>query len=164
MAGTLELPRRSGSRHGRVVSRGRPKDDGGAMIEFILLAVVVAVPLAYLLLAVFDIQRSAYGASAATREAARVFVRAPSTVVAEQRARDAAAVSLADHGIELEDGDLVISCSASPCLTPGASVQVSFRTRVELPLIPVFGDQSLASIPIESSHTQLVDTYSELRP
>ena len=134
------------------------------MIEFTILAVVLVVPLVYLLLAVFDVQRSAYGASSATREAARVFVRAPSGAVAEERARQAAAVALADHGVELTDGELTISCSASPCLTPGASVKISFRTAVQLPLIPVFGSQSLARIPVASSHTQLVDTYSELRP
>jgi hypothetical protein len=134
------------------------------MIEFIVLAVTLAVPLVYLLLAVFDVQRSAYGASSATREAARVFVRAPSTAVAEERARDAAAIALADHGVDLSDGELSISCSASPCLTPGASVQISFRTTVDLPLIPAFGSQSLAGIPVVTSHTEIVDTYSELRP
>ena len=68
----------------------RSDDEGAAMVEFIVLAVTLAVPLCYLVLAVFDIQRAAFGASAATREAARVFVRAPSTVVGEQRAQAAA--------------------------------------------------------------------------
>jgi hypothetical protein len=134
------------------------------MIEFILLAVVIAVPLAYLLLAVFDVQRNAYGASSATREAARVFVRAPSTAVGEQRALAAAEISLADHGVSMSDGELVISCSTSPCLTPGASVRFTYRSRVDLPLIPVFGDQSMASIPITASHTQVVDVYTQTRP
>lgn len=143
----------------------RESDEAGAaMIEFIVLAVVIAVPLAYLLLAVFDVQRSAYGASSATREAARVFVRAPSTAIGEQRAQAAAEISLADHGESLVNGELTISCSATPCLTPGASVQFTYRTSVDLPLIPVFGDRSMASIPIAATHTQMVDVYSETRP
>jgi hypothetical protein len=133
------------------------------MIEFVVLAIVLVVPLAYLLLAVFDVQRSAYGASSATREAARVFVRAPSTAEAEQRARDAAAVALADHGLTLSDGEFSISCSASPCLTPGASVRVSFQAQVELPMVPAFADQG-SSIPVSATHTQVVDVYSEVRP
>ena len=139
-------------------------DDGAAMIEFVLLAVMLAVPLSYLLIAVFDVQRNAFGASAATEEAARVFVRAPSTAEAERRANAAAAVALADQGLDTSDGELAISCSASPCLTPGASVRITFRTRVVLPLIPVFGGAGPVSIPIEATHTQVVDTYSELRP
>lgn len=146
------------------MNRAPSSDGGAAMIEFVVLAVVLAVPLAYLLLAVFDVQRAAYGASSATREAARVFVRAPSIAIGEDRARAAAAVALADHGVALSDGELAISCSASPCLTPGASISFTYQTRVTLPLIPVFGDRAVASIPVRATHTQVVDVYSELRP
>lgn len=146
------------------MNRASARDDGAAMIEFVFLAVLLAVPLAYLLLAVFDVQRSAYGASSATREAARVFVRADSTAEAESQARSAASIALSDHGLALSDGELTISCSASPCLTPGATVEISFNAHVVLPLIPVFGDRGVASIPIESSHVQVIDEFSELRP
>ena len=139
-------------------------DEGAAMVEFIVLAVTLAVPLCYLILAVFDVQRAAFGASAATREAARVFVRAPSTAEGEQRAQAAAGITLADHGLELEPGDLTISCSTSPCLTPGATVRFSYRTTVKLPFLPGLASADLASIPITASHTQTVDEYSEVRP
>lgn len=142
----------------------RSDDEGAAMVEFIVLAVTLAVPLCYLVLAVFDIQRAAFGASAATREAARVFVRAPSTVVGEQRAQAAASITLADHEVELLPEDLSISCSASPCLTPGATVQFTYRTTVELPFLPVIGSKELASIPVTATHTQVVDEYTEVRP
>lgn len=142
----------------------RRTDDGAAMVEFLVLAVTLAVPLCYLLLAVFDVQRVAYGANASTREAARVFVRAPSTAEAENRAAAAAQITLGDHGIEPGDGVMAISCSASPCLTPGATVQVTFRTQVSLPFLPSFADHGLASIPVSATHTQVVDRYSEVRP
>ncbi len=139
-------------------------DEGNAMIEFVVLAVTLAVPLCYLVLAVFDVQRAAFGASAATREAARVFIQAPSTAEAEQRANAAAAITLADHGVELGPDDLTISCSATPCLTPGATVKFSYRTSVRLPFLPAFASTPIASIPITASHTQTVDEYSEVRP
>jgi Flp pilus assembly protein TadG len=142
----------------------RSSDDGAAMIEFVILAVALAVPLSYLLLAVFDVQRAAYGATSATREAARVFVRAPSTTEAEVRARAAAGVSLADHGVLLSDGDLEVSCSASPCLTPGARVSFTYRVQVPLPLVPVIGDRALVSVPVTATHTQTVDAYAPVRP
>lgn len=134
------------------------------MVEFVVLAVTLAVPLCYLVLAVFDIQRAAFGASAATREAARVFVLAPSTAEGEQRARAAAAITLADHGLPLESDALSISCSATPCLTPGATVLFRYRTTVTLPFLPDLARTDLASVPITASHTQTVDQYSEVRP
>ncbi len=139
-------------------------DEGAAMVEFIVLAVTLAIPLCYLILAVFDVQRAAFGASAATREAARVFVRAPSTAEGEQRARAAAGITLADHGLALEPGDLTISCSSTPCLTPGATVRFTYRATVKLPFIAAFASADLATIPITASHTQTVDEYSEVRP
>ena len=139
-------------------------DDGAAMVEFVVLAVTLAVPLCYLVLAVFDVQRAAFGASAATREAARVFVRAPSTLEGERRAEAAASITLADNGLALEPGDLTISCSTTPCLTPGATVRFSYRTTVNLPFLPEFASHELASVPITASHTQTVDQHSEVRP
>jgi Flp pilus assembly protein TadG len=145
--------------------RGRVRtDEGAAMVEFVVLAVTLVVPLCYLLLAVFDVQRAAYGSGAATREAARVFVRAPSTAVGEQRAHAAAALTMHSHGIEMSDGDLVISCSATPCLTPGATVEFTYRTRVHLPWLPSIGGLDVASIPVSASHAQVVDEYTEVRP
>ena len=140
------------------------EDGGAALVEFVILAVTLTVPLCYLLLAVFDVQRSAYGATSATREAARVFVTAPSTSQGEVRARAAAALTLADHGIELDPSDLSISCSETPCLTPGATVQVSYRTRVTLPYLPSFVGHEIASVPVSATHQQVVDEYSEVRP
>jgi hypothetical protein len=134
------------------------------MIEFVVLAVVIVVPLAYLLMTVFDIQRTAYGATAATREAARVFVRADSTAEAEQQARAAAMVALRDHGVTFDPANLTISCSASPCLTPGATVRIGYRSPVRLPLVPAWGDESLAVVPVSASHTQVVDLHTGIRP
>lgn len=142
----------------------RKGDEGAAMVEFIVLAVTLVVPLCYMVLAVFDVQRAAFGASAATREATRVFLRAPSTAEGEQRAAAAAAITLADHGIVLDPVDLAVSCSASPCLTPGATVRFTYRTRVQLPFIGTMIGEEFASIPITAAHSEVVDEYSEIRP
>lgn len=139
-------------------------DQGAAMVEFSVLAVALAIPLCFLVLAVFDVQRTAFGASAATREAARVFIRAASTADAERQATTAAAITLADHGIALQPGELTFSCSATPCLTPGETVRVTYRTTVDLSFLPDFAATDLASFPISASHTQTVDEYSEVRP
>lgn len=142
----------------------KSRDDGAAMVEFVLLAVVLVVPLCYIVLAVFELQNAAFGANAATREAARVFVRAPSTATGQHQAQAAAELTLNDHGIELDPSSLTLSCSATPCLTPGATVKVAYRTTVPLPFIPVIGSREMVTIPITAAHTQVVDEYSEIRP
>lgn len=140
-------------------------DSGNALVEFVLLVVLLVVPLTYLLLAVFEVQRASYAASSAAREGGRLFVTAPTTADGELRARQAAAVTLADHGLGLQSDELTVSCSADPCLTPGATVRVQFHTQVALPLVPGFiADLVPVTVSVQAEHTQTVDKYVPLRP
>ena len=75
-------------------------------------------PLAYLLLTVFRVQGAAYAVSSATREAGRVYVTSAASPMPE-RADEAAWIVMADSGA-LSMTAVEISCSACPCLTPGA--------------------------------------------
>ena len=59
----------------RVRSSG---EDGNAILEFVMVAVVLMVPLVYVLLTVFQLQRAAFAVSAAAREAGRAYVTAES--------------------------------------------------------------------------------------
>ena len=144
----------------------RARDESGAaMVEFVSLVVIMVIPLAYLLLTVFEVQRASFAASSAVREAARLFVTAPSSGDGEVRARQALALTLADHGMAAEPDSLTISCAADPCLTPAASVRVEFRTRVMLPLVPGFvADLVPVSVNVQAAHTQIVDRYAPIRP
>ncbi|MDQ3156771.1 MAG: hypothetical protein M3Q98_08605, partial [Actinomycetota bacterium] len=75
-----------------------PRDeDGTAVIEFIWLALLLLIPVVYILIAVFDVQRAAYGVSAASRSAARAFILAPDVPTAFERADRAASVALSDQ-------------------------------------------------------------------
>ena len=134
-------------------------DSGNAMVEFTFLAVLLFVPLVYVVVAVFDVQRASYGASAAVREAGRAYVGATSTAEAEQRAEAAARIALADQGLELAPGELRIACSADPCLTPGAVVTVTLDTEVALPWVPVLGGRPTAGIAVTARHDAVVDAF-----
>ena len=52
-------------------------DAGSAIVEFCYLAVLLMIPLAYGMLAVFRLQAASYAVAAASREAGRAFVAAP---------------------------------------------------------------------------------------
>lgn len=126
----------------RAISR-RPDETGTAIVEVTWLTLLLLVPLVYLLLSVFELQRAAFGVDAATRAAGRAYVLAPNEAAAEARAVRAAAVALADQGVDIGTDALSISCSPTPqaCLQPGSVVTVTLQTQVRLPLVPdVFGD------------------------
>jgi Flp pilus assembly protein TadG len=139
--------------------RSRP-DRGSAIVEFCFLALLLMVPLVYVVLAVFRVQAEAYGITAAAREAGRAFVTTDESVLAMDRARVAASVAAADHGVELPPDALTISCSAQPCLTAGGRVYIAIDASVPLPFLPpVLGDRAAASIAVRARHTEVVDTY-----
>ena len=135
-------------------------DEGSSIVEFCFLAVLLMVPLVYVVLAVFRVQAGAYGITAAAREAGRAFVTTDDPALAVERAHAAASVAAADHGLELPQSALTIACSARPCLTPGARVSIAIDTTVPLPLLPpVLGGRAAASIAVHARHTEVVDTF-----
>jgi Flp pilus assembly protein TadG len=146
--------------------RGRlAGDEGNAIVEFVYLAILLMVPLTYLLLTVFRVQAAAYATSSASREAGRVFVTSGSTQDADARATTAVSIVLADSGLELEPGQLHIRCSARPCLTPGARVDVVIGVDVDLPFLPRFLDGALpGTIHVQGRHLEVVDRFRPVTP
>ncbi|RJK96369.1 pilus assembly protein [Vallicoccus soli] len=136
----------------------RRDDTGSAIVEFCFLGVLLMVPLAYVVLAVFHVQAAAYGAAAATRESGRAYTTTPAGGDAEGRAWAAAGVALADHGVDLADQDYALTCSADPCSSPGGTVRTTIAVDVPLPLLPRFlGDA--ATFRVEATHVQPVDRF-----
>ncbi len=142
-----------------------PRDDeGNAMVEFVFLAVLLMVPLVYVLLTVFRVQGAAYAVSSAAREAGRVFTTTESSDGASDRAFAAAAMVMRDSGLALSPRELHIRCAADPCLTPGATVDVSIAYRVALPLVPrVFHGSAPATVRVTSDHLEVVDRFRASR-
>lgn len=143
----------------------RGDDSGSAIVEFLGLAVLLLLPLVYVLLTVFSVQRAAYAVSSASREAARVYVAAESSADGEARAAAAVDIVLRDSGLTPGVGAMEVSCSERPCLTPGATVTVVLRHEVTLPLAPPFLDaDGPATVPVTGEHVELVDRYQQARP
>ena len=149
----------------RVSVRPSTSECGAAVVEFCFLALLLMVPVVYVVLAVFRVQAGSYGITAAAREAGRAFVTADDPELAERRARAAAAIAAADQGLTLAPGALTISCSARPCLTPDSRVVVEIDSAVSLPFLPaVFADRALASIALHARHIEVVDLYRTVSP
>ena len=130
------------------------KEDGTAPIEFVWQTILLLVPFVYILIAVFDTQRAAYGVSTASRAAARAFIQSPDVATGERRARIAAAIALDDQS--LPDAGVQITCLPTPadCLQPGSSVRVRISTTQRLPLTPSALGSQIGGIVVDSVHTE----------
>ena len=162
----MTLPRAGAARlWRRPASFLRSDDSGSAIVEFLGLALLLLLPLVYVLITVFSVQRAAYADSSASREAARVYVAAESAADGEARAAAAVDIVLRDSGLTPGAGAMEVSCSARPCLTPGATVTVVLSHEVTLPLAPPFLDaDGPATVPVTGEHMELVDRYRQARP
>jgi hypothetical protein len=144
----------------------RPRDESGtALVEAVWLCVLLLVPLLYVMVAVFDVQRASYGVSGAARAAARAYSLAPDEASAPGRARAAAAVALGDQGLEVADVQLSVRCRPVPdnCLSPGSLISVDLRDQVRLPLAPNALGGGAPSFRVEASHTVAYGTFREDR-
>lgn len=140
--------------------RSRLSDEGGsAVIEFSWLAILLLVPLVYLVLCLARLQAGSYAVTQAARESARAFVTAHDDAAAHARSRAAANLALVDQGFEAQ-GEVTVSCTASPCLSPGAVVTTRAAVAVPLPLAPaVLGGVIPLEIPVSATQVVPVPEY-----
>ncbi len=135
-------------------------DGGNAIIEFVYLAVLLMLPLVYVLLTVFRVQAASYAVSSAAREAGRVYATAETLDEAGPRAFAAASLVMSDSDLPLRADQMEITCSSRPCLVPGSQVNVVLTYQVALPLVPrFFSDRAPASVRVTSRHLEVVDRY-----
>jgi Flp pilus assembly protein TadG len=131
-------------------------DDGNAVVEFTLLAVLLMVPLVSVLLGVFEVQRAAFGVTEAARQAGRAYATADSPEQGRARATAAASLAMRDQGLEC-DGCL---SGLTGALAPDAQVTATVEHVVRLPLLgSVLGDGRRGGIPVEATHIEVVDRF-----
>ena len=142
----------------------RGDDSGSAIVEFVFVAVLVMVPLVYLIVAVAAVQRSTLAVSQAARDAGRAFATSESAAEAQARVAAAVRLALVDQGVTGDADVRFVAAGAScdsgpvaPALTPGATFTVCVICRVPLPAIPtVLTGRGIRAI---GAYTVHVDDY-----
>lgn len=138
-------------------------DEGNAIVEFLGVALLLLVPVVYLVLTLGTLQAGAFAVDGAAREAARAFATGVDDAGARARAASAVELALADQGLapDATDGALHLVCSADPCRTPGASVTVAVEVAVPLPGVPGWlRDVVPLSVPVSATATTAIDAYA----
>lgn len=140
----------------------RRDESGTAVVEFVVLAVLLLIPLIYLVMVMARLQAGSYAVSQAAREAGRAFVTADSGQAAAARAEAAARIAFLDHSFE-EVGRVVVTCDGTPCLRPDGRVETTASVRVPLPLVPAFvRDVVPLSVPVSATQLSTVDRFRGL--
>ncbi len=143
----------------RRVTGTRRAQRGSALVEFFFLGLLLLLPLVYIMLSAFAVQRAAYGVTQAAREAGRVF-----TVTGDHARADAAArLALDDQGLSPGSASVAV-CPADPgCYRPGGQVEVVVATTVPLPFVPDFLSGAVnVAVPVTGRHVATVDAYRDL--
>lgn len=135
------------------------EDSGSIIVEYVWLAILMLVPLVYLVLCVARVQAGSYAVSQAARESSRVFIASDDGATAGTRAQAAAAIAFEDQGFG-GAGRVDITCSARPCLTPEQTVTSRATVSVPLPFVPGFvrGVVPL-SMPVSAEQVVVVPRY-----
>jgi hypothetical protein len=129
-------------------------EGGSALVEFVFIAVVVFVPLVYIVAGFSAVQRGVFASTAAAREAGRAMGTAPDPATGQARAERAAQLAVEDQSIDATDVRLAYApagagCDAAgsyaPTLTPGEEFSVCVTVTVRIPLLPEFIDANTAT-------------------
>ena len=152
--------------------RGSRPEAGAAVVELLVVALTLLVPLVYVMLVMADVQRALLATSGAAREAGRVYVTGSDRVTAERRAEVASREVLAAYGLRAGDPRaslrLRAGCPAegrSGCVGgfgPGAEVEVVVTYRVPVARLPFLGSVAGPGITIGATHHTRVDRYRGL--
>ena len=134
---------------------GQPAGErGSALVEFVFIAIVVFVPLVYIVAGFSAVQRGVFASTAAAREAGRAMGTAPDPGTGAARAAVAARLAVEDQSVDATDVRLAYApagagCDAAgsyaPTLTPGEEFSVCVTVTVRIPLLPEFIDANTAT-------------------
>lgn len=131
-------------------------DRGSAVVEFLGISLILLIPLVYLVLTLAKVQGASYAVEGAARDATRAYLIAPDEQTAAERAVAVVRVALQDQGIEPDDAELSVDCSAAACLTPEETVTATVTTAVSLPGAPAALAETL-SITVSATSTAIVE-------
>ncbi len=127
---------------------------GSALVEFVFIALVVFVPLIYIVAGFSAVQRGVFASTAAAREAGRAIATAPDPATGMARAERAAQLAVEDQSVQATDVQLAYApagagCDAAggytPTLTPGEEFSVCVTVTVRIPLLPEFIESNTAT-------------------
>ncbi|MBS44163.1 MAG: hypothetical protein CMH83_13560 [Nocardioides sp.] len=148
----------------RFLARSR-EERGSALVEVVWVGILLLVPLMWVVLTAFDVQKGAFGTSTAARSAARAFALAPDDASGRRAAREAARTALDDQGLPDAPVRVDVTCETpvpGNCHAGTAVITVTVDSDVAVPFLPEVLDGGRAHVGVDSSHTVPIGRYREV--
>ena len=145
----------------------RVRDErGSALVEFSWLAIILLVPLIWVVISVFEVQQGAFATTAAARAAGRAYALAPDDATGKARADAAVRQVLADQGTPGQSARVQINCESpgDSCHVGTAVITVRVDSGVELPFFPAILGKGAASFSLDATHTVPIGQYVDTAP
>ncbi len=142
----------------------RRDQEGSALVELSWLGILLILPMLWIVMSVFEVQRGAFGVSAAARAAARAYALAPDDSSGLVRAREAARVALDDQGVHGVRPDVRVTCTPYPgdCHQGTSVITVSVHSRVVLPLMPTALGGNRPSFALDATQIVPIGQFREV--
>lgn len=131
-------------------------EEGSSIVEFILLAVLLLIPVVYFMLGLSTVQGASYAAAGAADQAAKMYVAAEGgDPQADTRSEAAVLAALQDFDISPERATVTRSCPQEACTADGGLVAFTVEIRVPVPLIPDIGAWYPTLVTVSSTSVQV---------
>jgi Flp pilus assembly protein TadG len=142
----------------------RSDQRGSALVELSWLGILLVLPVLWIVMSVFEVQRGAFGVSSAARAAARAYALAPDDSAGLARAREAARVALDDQGVHGVAPEVLVTCTPYPgdCHQGTSVITVSVHSRVVLPLMPSALGGNRPSFALDATQTVPIGQFQEI--
>lgn len=146
--------------------RGRSRgEQGSALVELVWLGILLLIPMVWIVVSVFEVQRGAFGVSGAARAAGRAYALAPTDAEGQARAEAAARQVLEDQGLPA-DAPLRVTVTCTPypqdCHAGTSVITVRVASSVRLPLLPDVLGGGAPTFALDASHTVPVGQFQEV--
>ena len=144
-------------------SARRRDERGAALVELSWLAIILLVPLVWIVISVFEVQQGAFATSAAARAAGRAYALAPDDATGSARAEAVVRQVLADQGTPGQRAKVTVTCDAPAgnCHVGTSVITVRVDSGVDLPFAPAILGREAASFSLDATHTVPIGQYVE---
>jgi Flp pilus assembly protein TadG len=146
------------------VTGRRSSERGSALVEVTWISLILMLPLLWIVVSVFQVQKGAFATSAAARVAARTYALAPDDALGRARAEEAVRQALHDQGLPGSAG-VRISCTPYPhdCHAGTSVITVRIDTAVALPLLPDILGGGAPRFALHGTQTVPIGQFQEVR-
>lgn len=134
-----------------------PREDGGALVEALLLGLLLLVPVVWMLSVFAELHAAALATTGAAREAGFEAARTDDAATAERAMTLLIEESMASHG--LDPSLAAVRWSAPDGWRRGGVLRVAVTYDVPVFQAPFLGAITEASIPVRASHVTVLDRY-----